>query len=134
MTTPARTQSITQGLATAGVTVSWPFIRQVGATTIVLEPIAQVALSPDYKVNPDIPNEDDVVFQYDETNLFSPEKFNGFDLYDGGQRLNVGGQASSSVGRWAERYNLLDRPHLPRRADQRLSGSRPAWIRPPPTG
>ena len=98
MTTPARARSITQGLATAGVTVSWPFIRQVGATTIVLAPIAQLALSPDYKANPDIPNEDDVVFAYDETNLFSPEKFNGFDLYEGGQRLNLGGQAHFQWG------------------------------------
>jgi LPS-assembly protein len=74
--------------------VSWPFIRQAGATTIVLEPIAQLAISPDYNANPNIPNEDDVVFQYDESNLFSPEKYNGFDLYEGGQRLNLGGEAT----------------------------------------
>ncbi len=98
MTVPARTQTITQGLATAGATVSWPFIRQSGATTIVIEPIAQLALSPNVKANPDIPNEDDVVFEYDETNLFSPEKFNGFDLYEGGQRLNIGAQASVQWG------------------------------------
>jgi LPS-assembly protein len=94
LTTPARIDTVTQGLATGGVTVSWPFIRQAGATTIVLEPIAQLALSPNYNVNPNIPNEDDIVFQYDESNLFSPEKYNGFDLYEGGQRLNVGEEAT----------------------------------------
>jgi LPS-assembly protein len=94
LTTPTRTDTVTQGLFTGGVTVSWPFIRQSGATTIVLNPIAQIALSPDHEVNPKIPNEDDVVFQYDESDLFSPEKFNGFDLYEGGQRLNVGEEAT----------------------------------------
>jgi LPS-assembly protein len=98
LTTPARSQTITRGLETAGVTVSWPFIRQVGSTTIVLEPIAQVALSPDYNANSNIPNEDSVVFEYDESNLFAPEKFNGFDLYEGGQRLNVGEQATVQWG------------------------------------
>jgi LPS-assembly protein len=98
MTTAARTQSVTQGLATAGVTVSWPLIRQIGSTTIVLDPIAQLALSPNYNVNPAIPNMDDVVFSYDETNLFAPEKFNGYDLYEGGQRLNVGEQATFQWG------------------------------------
>ena len=98
MTTAARTQSVTQVLGTAGVTVSMPLIRQFGTTTVVLDPIAQLALSPDYKANPAIPNMDDVVFSYDETNLFSPEKFNGFDLYEGGQRLNVGEQATVQWG------------------------------------
>ncbi len=98
MTTAARTQSVTQGLATAGVTVSWPLIRQVGTATVVLDPIAQLALSPNYTTNPAIPNEDDVVFEYDETNLFAPNKFNGFDLYEGGQRLNVGEQATFQWG------------------------------------
>ncbi len=89
---------MTQGLFTGGVTVSWPFIRQTGATTIVLNPIVQLALSPDYDVNPKIPNEDDVVFQYDESDLFSPEKFNGFDLYEGGQRLNAWARRRRSSG------------------------------------
>ncbi|HLI66308.1 MAG TPA: LPS-assembly protein LptD [Caulobacteraceae bacterium] len=95
---PARTQTITRGVGVAGVTVSWPLIRQTGDVTVVLEPIAQLALSPDQKANPNIPNEDDVVFEFDETNLFAPEKFNGFDLYEGGQRLNVGGRASVEWG------------------------------------
>ncbi len=94
LTTPMRTSTVTQGLATGGITASWPFIREAGATTIVLTPIAQLALSPDFNANARIPNEDDVVFQFDEFDLFSPEKFSGFDLYEGGQRLNLGGEAT----------------------------------------
>jgi LPS-assembly protein len=98
LTAVAGRHTITQGLATGGVTVSWPFIRQMGSTTVVLEPIAQLALSPDYSANPKIPNEDDVIFEYDESDLFSPQKFNGFDRYDGGQRLNLGGEATIEWG------------------------------------
>ncbi len=110
MTTAAQTQSVTRALGTAGVTVSWPLIRQVGSTTIVLDPIAQLALSPNYNVNPAIPNMDDVVFSYDETNLFAtPEKYNGFDLYEGGQRLNVGEQTTIQWGNGLNANLLLGR-------------------------
>ncbi len=83
---------------TAGANVSWPFIKPIGAASIVLEPLAQVALSPIYKVNPNIPNEDSASFEYDETNLFSIDRFSGFDLLEGGQRLNVGGRSTIDWG------------------------------------
>ena len=71
----------------AGANVSWPFIKPIGAASLVLEPLAQIALSPVYKVNPNIPNEDSASFEYDETNLFSVDRFSGFDLVEGGQRV-----------------------------------------------
>ncbi len=83
---------------TAGANVSWPFIKPIGAASIVLEPLAQVALSPVYKVNPNIPNEDSASFEYDETNLFSIDRFSGFDLLEGGQRVNVGGRSTIDWG------------------------------------
>jgi LPS-assembly protein len=133
MTTAARTQSVTQGLATAGVTVSWPLIRQVGSTTIVLDPIAQLALSPNYKVNPAIPNMDDVVFSYDETNLFAPEKFNGYDLYEGGQRLNVGEQATFQWGNGLNATLLVGRTFRAEATDvfpikTGLNGTASDWV------
>ncbi|HKT54650.1 MAG TPA: LPS assembly protein LptD, partial [Caulobacteraceae bacterium] len=91
-------RSIPEALETAGVTWSWPFIRQDGGTTVVLEPIAQLALSPNIRPNADIPNYDSVVFEYDETDLFSPNKFTGYDLFDSGQRLNLGGRATVDWG------------------------------------
>jgi LPS-assembly protein len=90
--------TVSRGQATAGLNISWPFIRREGDTTIILEPIAQLAISPNVKADPNIPNEDSVVFTYDETNLFSADKFPGYDLFDGGERLNVGGKASFDWG------------------------------------
>jgi len=66
--------------------------------TTVLEPIAQVILAPDAKANPNIPDEDSQVFTFDETNLFSADRFDGYDLYDGGDRLNLAGRATFDWG------------------------------------
>jgi LPS-assembly protein len=38
-------------------------------------------------------NEDGVSFEFEETNLLRPNKFPGFDLYEGGKRVNVAGRA-----------------------------------------
>jgi LPS-assembly protein len=75
---------------TVGLDATWPLIRRTGAVTTVVEPILQIALSPDTKLNPEIPNEDSVAFDFDDTNLLEVNKFPGFDLYEGGQRLNAG--------------------------------------------
>ena len=91
-------RNIGRGLGTAGVDLSWPFMKQAGDATIILEPMAQLALSPNISLDPHIPNEDSVVLTFDETNLFSTDRFSGFDLYEGGQRLNLGGRATVDWG------------------------------------
>lgn len=87
-----------RALGVLGVDASYPFIRQRGGVTTIIEPIAQLALSPDIDPNPRIPNEDGLAFDFDETNLFEPNKFTGFDLYEGGQRLNLGVRTSVDWG------------------------------------
>ena len=92
----------TRLVGATGVDVSWPFYRRDGDRTIILEPLAQVAISPDVHQivlghdgsGPIYFNEDSLALAYDETNLFRVNKFSGFDLYEGGQRLNLGGRAS----------------------------------------
>jgi LPS-assembly protein len=86
--------SLTRALGVVGVDFSIPFIRRDADRTIVLEPIAQIALSPETDRDPRIPNEDSVVFEFDDTNLFRADKSPGFDIYEGGQRINVGGRAT----------------------------------------
>ncbi len=133
LTVPARTDSVTRVLGTAGVTVDWPLIRQVGTTTIVLEPIVQVALSPNVTANPDIPNQDSVVFAFDETNLFDPQKFNGFDLYEGGQRFNIGGRATFQWGHGLNANLLVGRTFRAESTDvfptkTGLNGNASDWV------
>jgi len=87
-----------RGLATAGVDLSWPFIRPTARGSIILEPLAQLVASNDSDRDPLIPNEDSLSFEFDETNLFEPNKFPGFDRFEGGLRLNTGVRATADLG------------------------------------
>jgi LPS-assembly protein len=90
--------SIFRGLAQAGANVSMPFIRDFGGASVILEPMAQVVVAPLLGANPYIPNEDSVSFEYDETNLFSLNRFPGADLVESGQRINLGARATADWG------------------------------------
>jgi LPS-assembly protein len=99
-----RSQSISRALAVAGADVSFPMFRRWKDATVIVEPLAQVAISPNAKqiVVARDPvtgaktylNEDSVAFEFDETNLFRANKFPGYDLYEDGARVNVAGRAS----------------------------------------
>ena len=125
--------TIARTLETAGATLSWPFVKRQGNLTIVLEPIAQIALSPVVKQDPRIPDEDSIDFEFDQTNLFQPNKSPGFDILDSGQRLNVGGRAtvlsddglsgSVLVGR---SFRAEPDPDIP--ASTGLAGTSSDWI------
>jgi LPS-assembly protein len=67
-----------------------PLVKSQGTVRQILEPIASLALAPNGG-NPDkIPNEDSTDFEYDETNLFSVNRFSGIDKVEGGARINYG--------------------------------------------
>ncbi len=68
----------------------WPFVRQNGSVRQIVEPIVQF-VGASYGGNPsDIPNEDSASFEFDETNLFSYNKFPGLDRWEEGPRVNMG--------------------------------------------
>ncbi|MEA2780800.1 MAG: LPS-assembly protein [Rhodospirillaceae bacterium] len=68
----------------------YPFIRRSGSTSQVIEPIFSADIAPNSGNNSLIPNEDSLDFQFDETNIFNPDRFTGLDLVDNGQRINYG--------------------------------------------
>ena len=86
--------NLARAVGVMGVDVSYPLWRRDGDRTVILEPLLQIALSPDSDPDSRIPNEDSVVLEFDETNLLRANKFPGFDLYEGGQRVNIGGRAT----------------------------------------
>ncbi len=94
----ARTQATTRGYGTVGAEVSYPLIRGAGTSSIILEPIVQILASPREKPTASIPNEDSVAYVFDETNLFSDNRFPGYDRIEGGVRANVGGRLSAYWG------------------------------------
>ena len=52
---------------------------------------------PPLSRNLNIPNEDSIDFQFDETNLFQPNRSPGFDLIESGQSVTVGGRATVTL-------------------------------------
>lgn len=68
----------------------FPFVNRHGTTHQILEPVTSFVVSP-YGGNPDkIPNEDSQSAEFDDTNLFKPNRFSGVDRVDGGPRVNYG--------------------------------------------
>jgi len=67
-----------------------PLVRGTGGIRQLVEPIVQGILSP-YGGNPgEIPNEDSQDFEFDDTKLFSNNRFTGFDRVESGPRINYG--------------------------------------------
>jgi LPS-assembly protein len=75
-----------------------PFYRPLQGGSVVLEPLVQLIASNESDRDPLIPNEDSISFEFDETTLFEPNKFPGFDRFEGGLRLNAGFRATYDVG------------------------------------
>ncbi len=85
-------QDLTQErlVALAAIDWRWPFVKGAGDKRHVIEPIVQLIYSP-FGGNPDaIPNEDSISFEFDDTNLFSFDRFPGLDVWEEGPRANVG--------------------------------------------
>ena len=72
------------------VTVSYPLVRTEKNTTQTFEPIAMLVVAPNGGNSENIPNVDSLVFDFDETNLFSPNRFSGYDRVEPGTHINYG--------------------------------------------
>jgi LPS-assembly protein len=86
-------------MPTIGLEYRYPFInvQPWGSTTI--EPIAQVIIRPNESYAGKLPNEDSQSMTFDTSNLFSVDKFSGYDRVEGGGRANVGVQATTQFDR-----------------------------------
>ncbi|MFY8147317.1 MAG: LPS-assembly protein LptD, partial [Rhodobacter sp.] len=72
-----------------GGKLGWPLRRVEDSGAIqVLEPVAQVLLSPES--SPDVPNEDSQLVEFDEGNLFSLNRFPGTDEVELSNRAALG--------------------------------------------
>ena len=68
----------------------YPFVRQESRVFQFVEPVASVIASPYGGNSSKIPNEDSLDFEFDDTNLFSTNRFTGLDRVEGGPRINYG--------------------------------------------
>lgn len=72
-----------------GLELRWPLAGNSGGATHLVEPVAQLLWSPRGK-DSDIPNEDSRLIEFDEGNLFSDNRFPGWDQRETGLRANIG--------------------------------------------
>lgn len=72
-----------------GVELRWPLSTSRGGATHVVEPVVQVLYTPRGR-DDDIPNEDSRLIEFDEGNLFSDNRFPGWDVRETGLRANFG--------------------------------------------
>ncbi|SMF83360.1 LPS-assembly protein [Tistlia consotensis] len=93
---PTNGQNFTTGRVFPQMSLEWryPWAGPVGDSTQIIEPIVQGVVAPGFNQNSDIPNEDSVDFEFDDTNIFQPNRFTGRDLIDTGSRVDYGLQYS----------------------------------------
>ena len=90
---------------------SWPWIGEALGVTPLLEPVASFTWTLDDPNYDDIPNEDSQDLEFDDSNLFQPNRFAGVDRVEGGAKLATAcASAARRPGRAGERPV---RPELP---------------------
>jgi LPS-assembly protein len=74
------------------LSIEWryPFMRAHDGWQEVVEPIAAITAAPNKTNFGHIPDEDSLDVEFDDTNLFDPDRFAGLDRVDTGQRATYG--------------------------------------------
>jgi LPS-assembly protein len=93
----AGSQNDTEFRAIPLLALDWrfPLIRKSGTVRQLIEPVAQLIVTP-HGGNPStIPNEDSQSIEFDDTNLFSLNRFAGYDRIESGPRANIGLKAAA---------------------------------------
>lgn len=93
-------------MPTAGVEYRYPFVDTEPWGTQTIEPIAQLILRPNEADIGKFPNEDAQSLVFSDANLFSIDKFSGWDRAEGGGRVNAGFQYTAQVNQ-AGSLNVL---------------------------
>lgn len=68
----------------------YPLLRRFKSSSLVIEPTANLILGMNNVNSDKIPNEDSLALEFSDTNLFSDNHYTGYDLAEGGTRVNYG--------------------------------------------
>ena len=86
---PAFDGKIVRATGTAGVELRWPWVKANAAgVSQMITPVLQFVAAP--RPDGSVPNEDSTLVEFDESNLFSLDRFPGSDAFEGGTRANLG--------------------------------------------
>ena len=87
---PADIASESRLVPSATLDWSWPLTARRAGWQYVVEPVLSATWTGDDVNREDIPNEDSLDFELDETNLFAPSRFTGIDRVESGPKLAYG--------------------------------------------
>jgi len=96
---PTGNTDVARVMPAVGLEYRYPFINVQPWGTTTIEPIAQVIVRPNEGYAGKLPNEDAQSLTFDASNLFSVDKFGGWDRVEGGGRANVGVSATTQFER-----------------------------------
>jgi LPS-assembly protein len=86
-------------MPTVGLEYRYPFINVEPWGTTTVTPIAQFIARPNEPDAGKLPNEDAQSLVFDTSNLFSVDKFSGYDRVEGGGRANAGVETTTQFDR-----------------------------------
>ncbi len=93
-------ETLVRAMPAVGFEARWPFMAVHEWGTQILEPIAQLIIRPNETKIGKFPNEDAQSLVFSDANLFSIDKYSGFDRVEGGSRVNAGVQYSLNLNRF----------------------------------
>jgi LPS-assembly protein len=106
-----------RGVALGALDVKWPLIAEFLGGSQILTPRVQLVVTPDIR-NLQIPNEDARAIELEDSNLFSLNRFPGYDRVEDGVRLTYGADWQASFPGFrlettiGQSYRLNDKPRL----------------------
>ena len=83
-------KSLIKAFPQTGLSLEYPLIENRKKSTLLLEPKAQLFLSPDDYKNYKIRNEDSLDVDLSSSNLYSTNRYSGYDRVESGIRANYG--------------------------------------------
>lgn len=120
-------------LPTVGVEWSYPLAKTTTGATYIVEPRVQLVASPVTDFGEEVFNEDGQFFQFDDVTLFDWSKGTGFDLYEDGQRVNVGVSATAVYQSGLTVSGLVGQQFRAQQTDA-FADDRPSVVQDPSTG
>ncbi len=94
-----------RAIATAAVDIEWPFVGEAFGGTQVLKPRVQIVASPPIR-NLAVPNEDARAIDLEDSNLFSLNRFPGYDRVEDGVRVTWGVDWELNKPGWRVKTNI----------------------------
>ncbi len=79
-----------RGNISTDLTWRYPLYRSYSNRTEIIEPVVELIMSPKQSKNNDIPNMDSKYMELQVENLFSTDRFSGYDIFESGTRVNYG--------------------------------------------